>query len=339
MKQAILEKPEKIVFREVEKPEVSGREVLIKVERIGICGSDIKAYYGKHPYIKCPIVQGHEFSGVVADMGQQVKGLKINDRVTVRPQLVCGRCYLCKQGDYNICENLKVIGCQAEGAAQEFLKVDSSLVVKLPPKMSFEEGAMVEPVAVAVHAVGRASRIKGQKVLVLGAGTIGNLTAQVAGAMGAAAVMITDLSNFRLRIARECRVEYTVNVARTDLLSQVIKHFGPGKADVIFECVGEEATINQAINVARKGSEIIVVGVFDDKPVTDVGLIQDRELRLIGSLMYKQEDYETAIKLISQKKINLRPLMSRTFSFEDYPKAYRFLEKSGDKVMKVFIKF
>lgn len=338
MKQAILERPERIVFREVEKPKVSSSDVLIKVKRIGICGSDIKAYYGKHPYIKCPIVQGHEFSGIVADKGRQVKKLDINDKVTVRPQLVCGRCYLCKQGDYNICENLKVIGCQAEGAAQEYLKVDSNLVVKLPKKMSFEEGAMVEPVAVAVHAVKKASRVKGLKALVLGAGTIGNLTAQVARAMGATAVMITDLSISRLRIARECRVEYAVNVAKTELLSQVIKHFGPGKADVIFECVGEEATINQAINVARKGSEIIVVGVFDDKPRTDIGLVQDRELRLIGSLMYKAEDYDEAIKLINSKKVMLKPLMSRTFNFDDYPWAYRFLEKSGDRVMKVFIK-
>jgi L-iditol 2-dehydrogenase len=339
MKQAILESPKKIVFREAEKPKASGREVLIKVRRIGICGSDIKAYYGKHPYIKCPIIQGHEFSGIVADIGQQVKNLKINDKVTVRPQLVCGRCHLCKQGDYNICENLKVIGCQAEGAAQEYLKVNSNLVVKLPKKMSFEEGAMVEPVAVAVHAVKRASRVRGQKVLVLGAGTIGNLTAQVARAMGAAAVMITDLSNFRLKIARECRVDHTVNVAKASLSDQLEKHYGPGKADVIFECVGEEATINQAISVARKGSEIIVVGVFDDRPRTDVGLIQDRELRLIGSLMYKAEDYEAAIRLINSRKIKLGPLMSRTFGFEDYPKAYRFLEKSGDKVMKVYIKF
>lgn len=339
MKQAILEKPKMIIFKEVEKPKVSEREVLIKVERIGICGSDIKAYYGKHPYIKCPIVQGHEFSGTVADIGPKVKTVQINDRVTVRPQLVCGKCYLCKQGDYNICENLRVIGCQADGAAQEYLKVYESLVVKLPSKMSFEEGAMVEPVAVAVHAVGKASQIKGRKALVLGAGTIGNLTAQVAKAEGAEAVMITDLSRYRLRIARECGVDYTVNVAETELLDRLKKHFGPGKADVIFECVGEEATINQAINVARKGSEIIVVGVFDKKPKIDVGLIQDWELKLKGSLMYKQEDYGTAIKFISQKKINLKPLMSRTFRFEEYPDAYHFLEESGDKVMKVFIKF
>jgi len=339
MKQAILERPKKIIFREVEKPVISNREVLIKVKRIGICGSDIKAYYGKHPYIKCPIVQGHEFSGVVAAKGRKVKGLKIGDRVTVRPQLVCGRCHLCKRGDYNICQNLKVIGCQAEGAAQEYLKVDMNLVVKLPEKMSFEEGAMVEPVAVAVHALGQASRIKGRQVLVLGAGTIGNLTAQVARALGARAVMITDLSSFRLKMARECGVDHTVNVARASLPEQLEKAFGPNRADLILECVGEEKTINQAIEVARKGSEIVVVGVFDEKPRTDVGLIQDKELKLLGSLMYKAEDYRTAIRLINSRKIRLKPLMSRTFKFEDYPKAYRFLEKSGDRVMKVFIKF
>lgn len=205
--------------------------------------------------------------------------------------------------------------------------------------MSFEEGAMVEPVAVAVHAVGRAGRIRGNKVLVLGAGTIGNLTAQVAKSLGAKSVMITDLSNFRLRIARECGVDFTVNVGRTSLPEHLEKHFGPSKADLIFECVGEEKTINQAISVARKGSRIVVVGVFDYKPRTDVGLVQDRELSLIGSLMYKAEDYDAAIKLINSRRIKLRPLMSRTFQFDDYPRTYRFLEKSGDRVMKVFIKF
>lgn len=339
MRQAILKQPEKIIFREVEKPVISAREVLIRVKQIGICGSDIKAYFGKHPYIKYPIVQGHEFSGVVAAKGREVKGLKLDDKVTVRPQLVCGHCYLCKQGDYNICQNLKVIGFQAEGAAQEYLKVDMNLVVKLPEKMSFEEGAMVEPVAVAVHALGQASRLKSRKILVLGAGTIGNLTAQVARALGARSVMITDLSSFRLKIARECGIDHTVNVARASLSEQLEKSFGPAGADLILECVGAESTINQAIEVARKGSEIIVVGVFDEKPRTDIGLVQDKELKLLGSLMYKAEDYQTAIRLINSSRIRLKPLMSRTFSFEDYPEAYRFLEKSGNRVMKVFIKF
>jgi len=338
MWQAVLERPEKIIFREVKKPVVSDSEVLIKVKRIGICGSDIKAYYGKHPYIKCPIVQGHEFSGLIVDRGKAVRSLHLKDRVTVRPQLVCGQCYLCQQGNYHICNELKVIGCQAEGAAQEYIKVDESLAVKLPEGISYEEGAMVEPVAVAVHALSRAGRVRGRKVLVLGAGTIGNLAAQVAKALGAKSVAITDLSDYRLKLARECGIDHTINVNQVDLPSFLEKSFGKNKADFIFECVGEAETINQAINLARKGSDIIVVGVFDEKPRLDVGLVQDRELRLIGSLMYKREDYTRAIKLMQSKKIRLLPLMSRTFSFRDYPDAYKFIEKSRDKVMKIFIK-
>ncbi|MDI6698920.1 MAG: alcohol dehydrogenase catalytic domain-containing protein [Candidatus Saccharicenans sp.] len=337
MKQAILTKPGQIIFREAEKPAVSDNEVLVKIKKIGICGSDIKAYHGKHPYIKCPVIQGHEFSGVVEAKGKAVRNVALRDKVTVRPQLVCGRCYLCRKGDYNICEHLKVIGCQSEGAAQEFLRVNQDLVVRLPKKMSFEEGAMVEPVAVAVHAVLKAESVRRKKVLVLGAGTIGNLTAQVARIMGARSVMITDLSDFRLRIAMECGVDYVVNVKKRKLEEQLEKYFGQDKADIIFECAGEGSTINQAISLARKGTEIIVVGVFGLKPPVDIGLVQDKELRLKGSLMYKAEDYDLAIKLISAGKIKLKPLMSKTFSFQEYPRAYKFIEKSGDKVMKVFI--
>jgi len=216
--------------------------------------------------------------------------------------------------------------------------VDESLVVKLPEGISYEEGAMVEPVAVAVHALSRAGRVRGRKVLVLGAGTIGNLTAQAAKALGAKSVAITDLSDYRLKVGKKCGIDYTINVRQVDLASFLEKSFGKNKADYIFECVGEAETINQAVNLARKGSDIIIVGVFDEKPRLDVGLVQDRELRLIGSLMYKREDYTQAIKLIQSKKIRLLPLMSRTFSFRDYAEAYKFIEKSRDKVMKVFIK-
>ncbi len=339
MWQAVLEHPEKIIFREIKKPVISNNDVLIKVNRIGICGSDIKAYYGKHPYIKCPIVQGHEFSGVIAGKGKSVRRFNLKDRVTVRPQIVCGQCYQCKQGNYHICDELKVIGCQAEGAAQQYIKVDQSLVVKFPKRMSYEEGAMIEPVAVAVHALAKAGQVRGQKVLVLGAGTIGNLTAQVAKALGAISVAITDLSDYRLKVAKECGVDHTVNVSQTDLTAFLEKRFGKNKADFIFECVGETETINHAVNLARKGSDIIVVGVFDKKPQLNIGLVQDRELRLIGSLMYKREDFIRAIKLIQSKKIRLSPLMSKTFGFRDYPEAYKFIEKSRDEVMKVFIKF
>lgn len=337
MLQAILEQPEKVIMREVEKPTVGQGHVLIQVKRIGVCGSDIHAYYGKHPYIKCPIVQGHEFSGQIVEKGKGVKSLVAGDHVTVMPQLVCGQCYPCTHGNYHICNELKVIGCQEEGAAQEYIAVDQGLVVKLPEGMSYEEGAMVEPVAVGVHAVGRLAAVKRMNILVLGAGPIGNLTAQVAKGLGAKSTVITDISNYRLEVAKECGIDYVVNVSRDNLLQVLEKSFGESLADAVLECVGAQATIDQAIKIARKGTEIIVVGVFGEKPSVDIGLVQDKELRLIGTLMYREADYHTAIQLIRSGKVNLKPLMSKHFPFRDYGKAYKFIEQNRDRTMKVFI--
>jgi L-iditol 2-dehydrogenase len=339
MRQAVLVEPQKVIIRDVPKPVPGPGQVLIQVKRIGICGSDIHAYYGKHPYISCPIVQGHEFAGRISEVGPDVRTLKAGDDVTVRPQLVCGHCYPCWHGNYHICNSLKVIGCQAEGAAQDFLLVDQDLVVKLPAGMDYDSGAMVEPVAVGAHAVGRLGSVEGKNVLVLGAGPIGNLAAQVAGGLGAAAVAISDLSDFRLEIAKACGIPHAINPAATDLGSVVQEVFAPDGADAILECVGVEETVGQAISLARKGTDIVIVGVFGERPRVDIGLVQDKELRLIGTLMYKAEDYRTAIDLIRSSRVNLKPLMTRHFAFEEYPEAYRFIEKNRDRTMKVFIDF
>jgi L-iditol 2-dehydrogenase len=337
MKQAVLVEPQKVIFQDVPKPEPGLGQVLVQVRRIGVCGSDIHAYYGKHPYISCPIVQGHEFAGRITEVGPDVRNLRTGDDVTVMPQLVCGQCYPCLHGDYHICNSLKVIGCQAEGAAQEFLAVDQDLVVKLPAGMDYDSGAMVEPVAVGAHAVGRLGSVEGKNILVLGAGPIGNLTAQVAGGLGAAAVAISDLSDFRLEVARACGIPHTVNPAAQDLAAAVREAFGPDGADVILECVGVEETVGQAVSLARKGTDIVIVGVFGERPRVDIGLVQDKELRLIGTLMYKAEDYRDAIDLVRSGRVNLKPLMTRHFPFEQYPDAYHYIEKNRDRTMKVFI--
>jgi L-iditol 2-dehydrogenase len=337
MRQAVLIEPQKVIIQDVPQPEPGPGQVLVQVRRIGVCGSDIHAYYGKHPYIRCPIVQGHEFAGRITRVGPHVKELRAGDDITVMPQLVCGQCYPCRHGNYHICNSLKVIGCQAEGAAQEFLAVDQELVVKLPAGMDYDSGAMVEPVAVGAHAVGRLGSVEGKKVLVLGAGPIGNLTAQVARGLGAAAVAISDLSDFRLEVAGACRIPHTVNPATRDLAAEVRGAFGPDGADVILECVGVEETVGQAVSLARKGTDIVIVGVFGERPRIDIGLVQDKELRLIGTLMYKAEDYRTAIELIRSGRVKLRPLMTRHFPFEQYPDAYHYIEKNRDRTMKVFI--
>jgi L-iditol 2-dehydrogenase len=337
MKQVRLVAPQTVILEEVEKPVPAYTQVLIRVKRIGVCGSDIHAYYDKHPYISCPIVQGHEFSGEIVETGERVKALAVGDRVTVMPQLVCGVCHPCTHGSYHICNELKVIGCQADGAAREFIPVDQELVVKLPKDMSFDQGAMVEPVAVGVHAVRRLGDVSGMKILVLGAGPIGNLAAQVAKGLGAAAVMITDVSAFRLETARDCGIDQVVNVAVELLESRIDSAFGIDRADAILECVGVQDTIEQAVGLARKGTDIIVVGVFAERPMVDLGLVQDKELRLIGTLMYKAEDYRTAIELIQSGSVRLDPLITKHFPFQEYAEAYKYIEEYGDRSQKVLI--
>jgi len=337
MRQVRLAKPEELVFETVEKPSPAEDQVLIKIKRIGVCGSDIHAYYGKHPYISCPVVQGHEFSGVIKEVGKGVKDLSVGDKVTVMPQLTCGECYSCRHGDYHICNNLKVIGCQAPGAAADYLAVSAALVIKLPENMSFDNGAMVEPVAVGVHAVRRLGVVKGRKILVLGAGPIGNLTAQAALGLGADTVLITDVSDFRLDVASRCGIRHTVNVKKKLLEEKIEEVFGPDRADAVIECVGAQDTMESAIALARKGSDIIVVGVFAEKPTLDIGLVQDKELRLIGTLMYKELDYVTAVDLIREERVSLKPLITTHFDFDRYAEAYKYIEDNRERSMKILI--
>jgi L-iditol 2-dehydrogenase len=203
--------------------------------------------------------------------------------------------------------------------------------------MDFDYGAMVEPVAVGVHAVKRLGDVSGMNLLVLGAGPIGNLTAQSAKGLGAKSVLITDISDYRLDAAEKCGIDHAVNVSLENLEAKIDEFFGPNRADAILECVGIEETMASAIHLARKGTDIVVVGVFGEKPALDIGLVQDKELRVIGTLMYKGEDYRIAIDLIQSEKVNLDPLISQHFVFEDYPKAFAFIEQHQDKTMKVLI--
>jgi L-iditol 2-dehydrogenase len=173
--------------------------------------------------------------------------------------------------------------------------------------------------------------------LVLGAGPIGNLTAQAALGLGAESVMITDLSEFRLGIARSCGIPHTVNPGRQVLEDEIETRFGPDRADGILECVGAQETMEQAIALSRKGSDIIVVGVFAEKPRLDIGLVQDKELRIIGTLMYKEGDYAKAIDLIQAGKVRLDPLITSHFAFSEYARAYKYIEEYGDRSMKVLI--
>ena len=337
MKQQVMTEPGKVIFQDVSLAEPKADEVLIKILRIGVCGSDIHVNHGKHPYTSYPVTQGHEVSGTIEKCGADVDSLKVGDLVTIQPQVVCGTCYPCTHGGYHICDSLKVMGFQTTGMASEYFCTDAERVLKLPEKMTPDEGAMVEPVAVACHALSRSIDLMGKNVMVMGAGPIGNLVGQAAKGLGAKAVLITDLSDFRLEMARKVGLDYTVNPTKEDLSEAVLKAFGSDKADLILECVGVQPTMEAAIINARKGTDIIVVGVFGDRPLVDLGLVQDHEIRLIGTAMYQTRDYLQAIELIQKGAVQLKPLMTDHFAFEDYMKAYTYLDEKKDRAMKVFI--
>ncbi|MDC7228322.1 MAG: alcohol dehydrogenase catalytic domain-containing protein [Spirochaetales bacterium] len=339
MKQAVMTAPKTIKFEQVDIPSPGPGEVQINIKRIGVCGSDIHVYHGLHPYTSYPIVQGHETAGEVTAIGEGVTGIKHGDKVTPEPQVFCGKCWPCTHGLYNICNELKVIGFQQNGTACDYYVYPADCLVKLPAEMSYEQGAMIEPLSVAVRAVKKAGDIRGKDVLVMGAGPIGNLVAQTAKGMGANAVMAADINSFRLEKAAECGIDYTLDSAKQDLEAELKSRFGEEKkADVIFECTGVQPGLEAVIKSARKGTDIVVVAVYGKAPTVDMAMVNEAELRLIGTARYNIDDFRTAIDLVNDGKVKLAPLVTDTFDFADYDEAYQKIAKSPETTMKVMIR-
>lgn len=336
MRQAVMTSPGTIEHREVPEPTAGLGEVLLRIKRIGICGSDVHVNHGKHPFTPYPVVQGHEFSAVVEATGEGVEHLEVGSKVTATPQVVCGECAPCKRGDYHICDDLKVRGFQAPGVAQDLFVTEVEKVVPLPETFTHEQGALVEPAAVAVHSTGRAGEMNGKNVVVLGAGPIGNLVAQMCRACGANA-LITDISAFRLEKAEECGIPATSNADAESLPDAAKRVYGDAGFDIVFDCAGAQATIDAAVESVNKGGTIMVVAVYGEKPRVDMAVVGDRELRIVGTLMYRYCDYEEAVKRIASGCIITPPLDSKHFPFEEYMSAYRFIDEQGPRSLKVFI--
>lgn len=339
MLQAYLRQAKEIEYRDVPVPEPGEGQALVAVKRIGVCGSDIHVYHGKHKYAIFPLVQGHEGSGEVVKIGAGVDGIKPGDKVTLRPQMYCGECLLCRQGRYNLCENYKVIGVLGgtTGMASDYFLADASKLHRLPAAMSFDDGAMIEPAAVGVHSVKMGGDVNGANVLVIGAGPIGNLVAQAAKALGAARVVLTDINPSRLELAEKCGIDACVDTSKADLEQVVLQQFGPDRADVIYDCAGVPKMMETLVRIARRGSNIVLVGNFYDMVPVELGLVQRRELKLVGVMNYTADDYDETIKFMEQGKIKVSALILNHFSLRDYDKAYAFIDDHSATVMKVMI--
>ncbi|MBA4166758.1 MAG: zinc-binding dehydrogenase, partial [Chitinophagaceae bacterium] len=239
---------------------------------------------------------------------------------------------------YNVCQNLTVQGFVANGSAQEFFVVTEDRIVAVPDQVSFEQAALIEPAAVGAHSTIRAGDLTGKNVVVAGSGTIGNLIAQFVIARGAKKVLLTTAkSDFRLEIAHQCGITETANLSKEPFADAVKRVFGNEGFQVGFEAAGAQGAVTDLIAGVENGGTIIIVGVFEENPVVNMGFLGEHELNVLGSMMYRHEDYQEAVEFIAAGKIKTTPLITSRFSFDDYLKAYKFIEQQGDKSLKVMI--
>lgn len=291
---------------ELELPLQAG-EVRLRPLAIGVCGSDLHVYEGQHPFVSYPVYPGHEVAARVIELGSEVSAEWAGALVALEPSQTCGECDACRSGRYNICDRLRVMGFQAPGALATSFVSPVSQLHRLPDDFDPVLGAMVEPLAVAVHAA-RLAVVQGSKVAVLGAGTIGLLMAQVARAYGAAQVEVIDLLESRRKLAQQ------LGLVAAGAMQQ--------RYEVVFECVGVGSALEAAIQQVSKGGQIVVVGVYG-KPVTlTAGLIQDWEIGLKGSLMYTFQDYREAIRLLATGWVQVEPLITHRFAMDQVEEAF-----------------
>lgn len=343
MKAAVIrDNPRRISIEDMPVPEYGDDEALVQVKAVGLCGSDVHGFLDEKSRGRVAgLVMGHEPSGVVAAVGRNVSSFKKGDRVVIDPQFSCEECYACKHAWYNICENGGIIGSSLRGfrngAMAEYVVVPGKNLHRLPDELSFEEGALIEPIANAVHAVNRVGISIGDNVAVMGAGTIGLCMIQAAKAAGAGKVAAIDVSDFHLDMAKKLGADYLVNSRDADPIEEVKKLFGGIGADVAIEAVGIGETYRQACLMTRKRGRIVFFGAAKET-ASEFWLypILHRELNLFGCTGFDVET-DIALEMIRAGKLSVKPLITHKFSILDTGKAIDTAVKDSASVLKVVL--
>lgn len=298
MRRAWITEPGKVSVREEDLAAPGPGEVQVATARVGVCGSDLHALHGTHPFIPLPVSPGHEAVGRVVAVGSETSGLLVGDRVLLEPNVVCGRCRYCTDGRYNLCERLAVVGCQLDGALADRFNVRADRLHRVPGGLTNTQAAMVEPLSTATHALRVAQAPPPPVVAVLGAGTIGLATLLAARAGELAAVAVTDPSPAKRELAAKLGADVVADPTADDLVASLRTQL-PRRPDLVFDCVSTQATTAQAVGLAQNGGTIVVVGVPTGPVTVEWPLVQDKELRIQGTAMYTGEDVQRAIDLVS----------------------------------------
>jgi L-iditol 2-dehydrogenase len=321
-------------------PTPGAHEVLVRVAACGICGSDVHGYDGSSGRRIPPIVMGHEAAGTIAALGSGVANFAVNDRVTFDSTISCGVCAYCRRGEINLCENREVLGVSCgdyrrAGAFAEYVTVPAHIVYRLPETISFPEAALLEAVAVAVHAVSLAKITPNSTALVMGAGTIGLLCMQALRVAGCALIFIADIDESRLEVAKTLRATLTLK-AGSDLNKQVKQLTNGEGVDVVVEAVGRNKTVASSIDSVRKGGTVILVGNISPEVTLPLQKVVTRQIRLQGSCASAGE-YPRSIELMASGEINVKPLITAVAPLAEGPEWFKRLHAGEPGLTKVVL--
>lgn len=338
MKALVYEGPRQMPVREYPECSPKAGEVKIKVKYCGICGSDLHGYTGASGRKIPPMIMGHEFSGVVVELGEGVQKFQVGDRVSVLPVEYCGECEFCKRGSMNICSNRRNLGVlDVDGAFTEHICMHEQFVYGLADNVSDEEGALLEPLAVAYHAVGRAQPIEGRNVLIAGTGTIGLLILMLVKANNPGKIVVTDLSEERLALARKFGADVTVNPMEQDL-DQALKDAGiRDNVHIAIECVGATPTCQQTVDFVKIQGRIVWVGNAAKMVNINMQNIVTRELSVYGTYAFTDKDFAGALKMLEEKRIPAREIISRIIPFDKTTEVFEDLTQGRSRDIKVLV--
>jgi 2-desacetyl-2-hydroxyethyl bacteriochlorophyllide A dehydrogenase len=313
-----------VVVETVPEATPSAGEARVRSTMVGICGSDLHAACGSHPFIDLPYRPGHEVVGVVDAVGPDVDDAWVGTRVAVEPNLACGRCPQCRDGRYNICRELRVLGCQTPGGLADSFTIAVDRLVALQPDLDDSHAILIEPLATPVHAVRRAAEAVGdlrdRPVVVIGAGPIG-LFVLLAARHAGARVVVADLLESKRARAERIGAVGSFDPTADDAVESALRQLG-GPAAVVVDCVARESSVAQAVQLVDKGGAIMIVGVAAGATPVPLDLIQDRELALIGNLMYVREDFTAAIDLLTAGAVPVDEIISAEFDFDHSAEAF-----------------
>ena len=317
------------------RPVLAPDEALVSLEVTGVCGSDMHGLHGSHPTMKPPYYPGHEVVGIVREIGADVTGIDVGQRVTPEPPLPCGACKMCRTDRSNICENLEFFGCGfREGGMADVFSVRASRLHRVPSEFSLKQAALIEPLSTPVHAVRLAGDLTDKAIVIIGCGTIGLLVLAAARAHGARTIVMTDVLESKREGAKRRGADAVVDAADPELASAVRRQLGES-ADVVFDCVSIQPTVTAAIDMVQRGGTVVIVGVPSGPVEVPAFILQDRQIRLQGAATYLSEDYLESTRIIASGGVDAETMITASFPLERVTDAFK-AAASGEHI-KVLI--